>query len=92
MDGGFYPAIEPAMHWNGRVTILCGVEGACRNVKHQDAHLRHLAQQDAELLEATASEPLNLQEEYAMQQTWLHDEHSACVGVRNNRQHIMLCS
>lgn len=38
-------------------------------------------QQDAELLDATASEPLTLQEEYAMQQTWLHDEQSACTTV-----------
>lgn len=33
-------------------------------------------QQDAELLEATASEQLTLEQEYEMQQTWLVDESS----------------
>lgn len=40
------------------------------------SHLANVTQQDAELLEATASEPLSLQEEYDMQQTWLYDEAS----------------
>lgn len=45
-------------------------------------------QQDAELLEATASEPLSLKEEYEMQQTWLHDEQSMeGVAATSNATH-----
>ena len=34
-----------------------------------------------ELLEATASEPLTLEEEYDMQQKWHHDADSRCMLV-----------
>lgn len=41
----------------------------------------HEWMQDPELLAATASEPLSLEEEYAMQQTWAEDEHKCTFIV-----------
>lgn len=37
---------------------------------------------DPELLKLTASEPLNLEQEYDMQETWRHDEDSKQFRMR----------
>jgi len=57
--------------------------GLLKLVPYREEHvpLYHRWMQSEELLEATASEPLSLQEEYDMQRSWLEDENKCTFIV-----------
>jgi RimJ/RimL family protein N-acetyltransferase len=55
-------------------TVLIGKHCCLVPYRHEHVLQYHAWMQDSALLEATGSEPLSLEEEYEMQQTWLSDE------------------
>ena len=56
---------------------------ACALVPYKAEHvpLYHEWMQDPDIQEATASEPLSIEEEYAMQKDWAQDEKSECSAT-----------
>ena len=66
----------------------CLVGDNCVLVPYRPCHVEqyHAWMQNAALLEATGSEPLTLEQEYEMQQTWRRDQHKCTFIVLDKRQ------
>jgi RimJ/RimL family protein N-acetyltransferase len=68
-------------------TVLLGKHCCLVPYRHEHVLKYHAWMQDPALLEATGSEPLSLEEEYEMQQTWLVDE-TKCTFIVLDASHI----
>ena len=66
----------------------CLVGDNCVLVPYRPCHVEqyHTWMQNAALLEATGSEPLSLEQEYEMQQTWRRDPHKCTFIVLDKRR------